>query len=141
MNEQIVNLGNIDANAKVKILRGLIQQIDSKIFYVYFKKLDGSLREMLCRRHVKKGVKGTIKYDVESVDRMHDQITVFDMTKEEFRKINLNKVEEFKCEGIRYLFTDDLEQTNFIDIQDLASKNPDATFNIAFSTVKGDIIL
>lgn len=104
MNNQVTNLTVSNTEAKVRIIRGLIAEAKNHIFYVQYKKLDGTLREMQCRRHVSKGVKGTAKFDIEKVDQKHNQITVFDMNKDGFRKINVDTVQEIKVDGIKYCF-------------------------------------
>ncbi len=105
MEKQIITLPGIDPNAKTYMIRGLINEAENHIFYVYFKKLDGTMREMICRRHVEKGIKGTSTYDVEKMDKKHQQMTVFDMVAYGFRKINLTEVKELKTDGMHYIFT------------------------------------
>lgn len=73
-----------------------------KVFTVWFyKRSDGSLRKMVCRLHVRKGVKGVVPYDV-SLQRDIDNnlIRVFEMAGENsgFKCIPLDSI-------IRYTFT------------------------------------
>jgi len=104
MKKDIVQLQTSNTATKVRLTRSLINDANDHIFSVYFKKLDGSLREMVCRRHVTKGVKGTAKYDIEKVDREHNQITVYDMQVCGYRKINLDTVSRLKVDGTIYSF-------------------------------------
>lgn len=94
----------IDDETKAKMIRGLITESGDKIFSIVFVKKDKSERLMICRRHVKKGVKGTLHYDRAKSDKDHRQITVFDMMKSAFRKINLNTVKRMKVKGSVYEF-------------------------------------
>lgn len=127
MEKQVITLPGINPDAKAYMVRGLINEAHNHIFYVYFKKLDGTMREMICRRHVKKGVKGTSTYDVEKVDKKHQQMTVFDMVANGFRKINLTEVEELKTDKMHYIFAKskaEIVHDSFINlIQNLTTLN------------------
>jgi hypothetical protein len=63
------------------------------MFYVTFIKKDGSLRRMVARLGVRKGVKG-VGMSFSPSDR--GLMVVFDMHKREFRMINLNTIVELK---------------------------------------------
>jgi len=64
-----------------------------KIFSVTFTKKDGSIRKMVCRTGVSKGVKGIgLKFDPNAKNLM----VVFDMHKKAFRMINLSTIQSFK---------------------------------------------
>lgn len=85
-------------------IRRLMMQHGNKIFKVTFarrndKVIDGQivakageLRTMVCRLHVKRGVKGTT--DRKSEDRQHDCMTVFEMAGDEsgFKRVPLDSV-------------------------------------------------
>lgn len=74
----------------------LILEQGSKIFCVTFTKKDGTIRRMLARRQVKKGVKGVgMAYNPSD----YDLITVFDMEKNQFRTVNLNTIISIKAAG------------------------------------------
>lgn len=64
-----------------------------RIFSVTFIKKDGSLRRMVARLGVRKGVKG-VGMSFSPSDK--GLMVVFDMHKREFRMINLNTIVELK---------------------------------------------
>lgn len=104
MSDNIILFTQINSNVKSRMIRGLITETKGNIFSCYFKKLDGTMREMVCRRYVNKGVKGTSPYNVEKVDKSNNQLTVFDMQNDGFRKINLTEVITLKIDGVKYIF-------------------------------------
>ena len=65
----------------------------NNFFYVEYRKKDDSLRKMNGRFGVKKHLKGG-KSTTEKIDTM---IPVYDMQKEAYRTINLDKIEYLKC--------------------------------------------
>jgi hypothetical protein len=70
-----------------------------KIFSAQFIKKDGTFRAMVCRRGVTKGVKGVgMNYDPAA----HNLVTVFDMRKNEFRSIPIDRLICFKMDGVKY---------------------------------------
>lgn len=74
----------------------LIAAQGGRIFYVTFIKKDGTERRMLCRRQVKKGIKGIgMAYKPED----YDLVTVFDMEKQAYRTINLNTITKICAQG------------------------------------------
>jgi hypothetical protein len=68
-----------------------------KIFSLEFTKRDGTTRKMTCRLGVKKGLNGKGK-------RYNDQdkgiITVFDMSKRQYRSIRLDSINKFNGSNI-----------------------------------------
>lgn len=75
----------------------LINQSKGHIFSVSFIKKDGTLRNMVCRNGVKKGVTGAgMNYNPAD----HDLLTVYDMAKNEFRSIPLNRLHRVKVDGL-----------------------------------------
>ena len=76
----------------------IIRKSDGTFFSVLFVKKDGSLREMVARLGVTKGVKG--------VGRNYDEIkkfnllTVYDVQKRAFRRIQLGTIKELKVRGV-----------------------------------------
>ena len=73
-----------------------IQKAENTIFSVEFIKKDGTVRTMVARLHVKKGVKGTgMAYN--PIEK--GLIPVWDMQKNGFRMINLKTVTELKIKG------------------------------------------
>ena len=86
---------------------------DGKFFSVTFvKKTDGSVREMLARRGVSKGVKGVLpEGQRKAEDAANNVLTVFDVQAEEkvgekgaFRRINLENLISVKLHGESYTF-------------------------------------
>lgn len=75
----------------------IIRKSGGTFFSVLFVKKDGSLREMVARLGVTKGVKG--------VGRNYDEIkkfnllTVYDVQKKAFRRIQLGTIKELKVRG------------------------------------------
>ena len=73
-----------------------IQKAENTIFSVTFKKKDGTMRTMVARLNVKKGVKGTgMAYN--PIEK--GLLPVFDMQKKGFRMVNLNTVTELTIKG------------------------------------------
>lgn len=73
-----------------------IQTAQNTIFSVTFIKKDGTVRTMVARLHVKKGVNGKgMAYN--PVDK--GLLPVWDMQKNGFRMINLKTVTELKIKG------------------------------------------
>ena len=73
-----------------------IQTAQNTIFSVTFIKKDGSVRTMVARLHVKKGLNGKgMAYN--PVDK--GLLPVWDMQKNGFRMINLKTVTELKIKG------------------------------------------
>ena len=82
--------------------KAFIERDAQHIFSVTFIKKDGSVRDMVCRRGVHKGVTGAgMNYDPSA----HGLVTVFDMQKNAFRMINLNTIQRIKCNGQEYTVT------------------------------------
>jgi len=70
-----------------------IQKAENTIFSVTFTKKDGTVRTMVARLNVKKGVKGTgMAYN--PIEK--GLLPVWDMQKNAFRMINLKTVTELK---------------------------------------------
>lgn len=102
-----------------KVARALILALtNSEIFGVTFVKKNGELRNMQCRRGVKKGVKGTVKNDRKFEDQVNNVLTVYDMNKVEergergaFRRINLETVKSLRIKGTEYIVEDMVKAT------------------------------
>lgn len=80
-------------------LEGLILKEKNKIFRCIFIKKDGTVRKMVCRLGVKKGLKGTGK-PISSIKNSY--MTVFDMQKDDYRVINLATLINIQIGGIGY---------------------------------------
>lgn len=77
----------------------IIHAEEQRIFSVSFIKKDGTRREMVCRRGVTKYVKGVgMSYD----PALYDLVTVFDMQKNEYRSIPVNRLLSLKLNGEVY---------------------------------------
>ena len=77
---------------------GLIDGMkNGRIFSVRFVKKDGTVRDMICRKGVKKGVKGTGAGWGEG--SMKPLRTVFDMRKAGFRTIPTDRILRLKVGG------------------------------------------
>ena len=67
-------------------------ETQGRIFSVYFQKRDGTMREMRCRRGVKKHLRGgSLQYDPQD----HNLLPVFDMIAREYRMVNLGTLVSF----------------------------------------------
>tara|TARA_R110001599_G_C12223584_1_gene657500 strand:+ start:167 stop:469 length:303 start_codon:yes stop_codon:yes gene_type:complete len=67
------------------------------IFSVQFVKKDGTVRDMVCRKGVRKGVKGTgAGYGEGAIKPLR---TVFDMKKAAFRMIPTDRIVRLKVKG------------------------------------------
>jgi hypothetical protein len=100
-----VTMQTTTKEAKSRVIRNLINEAENRIFYVFYKKLDNTMRQMICRRYTSKGIKGTSKYDVEEADIKNNQMTVYDMQSCGYRKINLDTVCRLTADGITYNFS------------------------------------
>lgn len=77
---------------------GLIDRMkNGRIFSVQFVKKDGTVRDMICRKGVRKGVKGTGAGWGEG--SMKPLRTVFDMRKAAFRTIPTDRIVRLKVGG------------------------------------------
>jgi len=74
------------------------EQVSGRIFSVTFEKKDGSLRQMVCRKGVRVGVKGTgAGWGAGALKPLR---TVFDMKKAAFRTIPTDRVVSVKVRGV-----------------------------------------
>ena len=77
----------------------IIKSSKGKIFSAIFVKKDGTLRTMNCRLGVRKYLKGgTLKFNPSK----KGLVVVFDITKREYRMINLNTVKSLKVRRKEY---------------------------------------
>lgn len=77
----------------------LIKSSKGRVFGVTFVKKNGDVRDMGARLGVKKGVTGAgMKYNPAD----HDLITAFDMTKKNFRMINLQTLQRLTLDKETY---------------------------------------
>ena len=77
-----------------------IKGSNGKIFSAIFQKKDLSMRKMVCRLGVKKGVKG-IGMSYNPVEK--GLIGVFDMQKNEFRMINVKTLQSLKIDHAEWI--------------------------------------
>lgn len=84
---------------KIDILRNTIKATSGKIFSVRFIKADGSIRDMVCRISVHKGVKGNGSPMSEAKRLIRWR--VFDMQKQAFRTIPIDRILSVKASGLR----------------------------------------
>ena len=81
----------VDAVDKIKNSKGKIMTVS------FIKRGDNSLRVMNCRTGVSKGVKG-----VRRNTRKSGLLTVYEMSKREFRHINISGLRSLKLNGEQY---------------------------------------
>ena len=81
----------------------LENETGGRIFSVYFRKKDGTMREMVCRRGVRKHLRGgDLQYDPKT--RL--LLTVFDVSKREYRTVNMASLVSFKVSGETFIVQD-----------------------------------
>lgn len=91
------NAYSIDWRRAVDFLRNETQ---GRIFSVFFRKSDGSMREMICRTGVKAHLKGgSLPYD----PRAKLLLPVFDMSVKEYRMVNLRNLVSFNIGGETFI--------------------------------------
>lgn len=74
----------------------LIKSTNGAIFSVSFVKSDGTLRDMVCRTGVSKGITGKgLAFDPAD----HDLITVFDLQRNAYRMIRLDTLQRVTTDG------------------------------------------
>ena len=74
-----------------------------KIFSVTFVKKNGELRKMVCRRGVKRHLRGgSLGYNARSFKLL----PVFDMQKQDYRMINCESIQELRIDGDIYVSID-----------------------------------
>ena len=90
-----------DKNAIFNYVTGIINKSNGKIFKAVFLKKNGDVRHMLCRTNVKKGILGKgMSYNPIK----KGLLPVYDMEKNGFRMININKIICLKVNGVNYDF-------------------------------------
>jgi len=77
----------------------LIRGSEGKIVSV--KKTDGTERTLVGRLGVKKGVKG-VELDRKETDEKHDVITIYDIQKRQFRRINIPGIISIRAGGAEH---------------------------------------
>ena len=81
-----------------EIARELIMNTNGRIFSVQFEKKDGSIRDMVCRLGVGKFLRG----GKSTTDHLDHLITVCEISKDQYRNINLNTLVKLKTGGVEY---------------------------------------
>lgn len=98
-----MNLATPQIIARDKAVRFLERDTQGRIVSVYFQKADGTMREMVCRRGVRKYLRGgELPYDPKS--RL--LLPVFDMTNRQYRMVNLASLVSFKVSGETFIVQD-----------------------------------
>ncbi len=98
-----MNLATPQIIARDKAVRFLERDTQGRIVSVYFQKADGTMREMVCRRGVRKHLRGgELPYDPKS--RL--LLPVFDMTQRQYRMVNLASLVSFKVSGETFIVQD-----------------------------------
>lgn len=78
----------------------VLDRVGDAFFGVTFVKKDDTVREMNCRRGVKKHLKGgELKYS----PRERNLLSVYDVQAEGYRMVNVETLLEIRHEGTRYL--------------------------------------
>lgn len=78
----------------------LWNETEGRIFSCYFRKKDGTMREMICRRGVKVGLAGgSLPYD----PKPRQLLPVFDMSISDRRMVNLATLVSFNIGGETFI--------------------------------------
>jgi len=86
-----------------RAMRFLHNETDGRIFSAFFQKVDGTMRQMVCRRGVRKYLRGgEMRYD--PIPRL--MLPVFDLSKREYRILNVSTLVSFKVGGETFLVQD-----------------------------------
>jgi hypothetical protein len=81
----------------------LENETGGRIFSVYFQKKDQTMREMVCRRGVRKYLRGgELPYDPKS--RL--LLPVFEVSSREYRMVNIASLVSFKVSGETFIVQD-----------------------------------
>ncbi|MHC4278222.1 MAG: SH3 beta-barrel fold-containing protein [Planctomycetota bacterium] len=83
-----------------RALEFLYNETQGRIFSVYFRKTDGTMREMVCRRGVKAHLRGgNLPYD----PKPKLLLPVFDMWTDDYRMVNLRTLVSFNIGGETFI--------------------------------------
>lgn len=89
--------------SRARAIEYLNNETDGLIFSCFFQKKDGTFRKMVCRRGVRKGVRGVgMNYDPAS----KGLICVYDMENKGFRMVNAKTLVQFIIHGRLFLIRD-----------------------------------
>jgi hypothetical protein len=89
--------------SRFRAQRFLEDETGGRIFSVWFQKKDGTMREMVCRRGVKKYLRGgELPYDPKS--RL--LLPVFEVSSREYRMVNIASLVSFKVSGETFIVQD-----------------------------------
>jgi hypothetical protein len=94
---------NLQVIARQRAAQFLESETGGRFVSVYFQKKDGTMREMVCRRGVRKYLRGgELPYDPKS--RL--LIPVFEVSSREYRMVNIASLVSFKVSGETYIVQD-----------------------------------
>ncbi len=80
----------------------LTSETQGRFFSAYFRKADGSMRGMLCRKGVTKHLRGgDLPYD----PKVRQLLPVFDMVARDYRMVNLATLVSFNIGGETFIIT------------------------------------
>jgi len=80
--------------------RHIKEVTNGKIFSVTFQKKDGTMRKMRCRTGVTKHLNphtSGLSQKHKDADEFHNQLRVWDLDKQGYRKINCDSITQIKC--------------------------------------------
>jgi len=85
--------------------RNILEQAKGQFFHVCFKKKDNTIREMTCKKYIRKAfANGESSTGKNSFEDKPEYYLAVDMAKEEFRAVNLNTLISCKVNGKTYSF-------------------------------------
>jgi len=98
-----MNLATPTIVSREDAARFLEKDTDGRIVSVYFQKADGTMRTMVCRRGVRKYLRGgELPYD----PKLRLLLPVFDMTLRQYRMVNIASLVSFKVSGETFIVQD-----------------------------------
>lgn len=98
----MIETKTIEKKATVADTLQLFKEIETgKFFSCEFRKVDGTIRNMTCRTHVKKYTNGG---KLSFNPSQKGLLPVWDVQKKEYRFVNLNSLIWLRFEKVKYIF-------------------------------------
>ena len=93
----------VESIGRTRAMEFLTNETQGRIFSAYFKKADGSMRTMVCRRGVKQHLRGgSLPYN----PKQRHLLPVWDFQKREYRMVNLASLVSFNIGGETFIVMD-----------------------------------
>lgn len=99
------NVNTKVSKVSIERKRQILDSANGQFFSVVFEKKDKTIREMTCKKWVEKAfAHGSKDAGVNTVAHIDKYYTAVDVSKGEFRNIDLEKLRSAKVNGIEYKF-------------------------------------